>query len=87
MVEQDHTLSPEKRQQQKPQAQQMPKASSDAAGSEPVRPPGTRLCYVSTSKGSQMVLFFSPGMDAKHILSKCMVAMPSLTESTFLRGR
>lgn len=70
MVEQEHTLPPGKQQQQKPQAQQMPNASSDAAGSEPVRPPGTRLCYVSTSKGSQMVLFFSSGTDAKHILSE-----------------
>lgn len=82
MAEQEPKSPSRNQQQQKFGAQPIP----DAAGSEHVRPPGTRLCYVSTSKGSQMVLFFSPGMDAKHILSKCMVAVWSLTEFT-LKGR
>lgn len=62
--------------QQESQAEQMQShASGDAAEPEAVPPTGTRTCYVSTSHNSQLLLFLSPTMDAKHILSKCRVVL------------
>ena len=76
MVDKEQKVTPgHQQQQQKPQTdakadQAQLKATGDQAQSESHLPVQTRKCFVTTSKGSKLLLFLDPSMDAKHILSE-----------------
>ncbi|KAL3160536.1 hypothetical protein ABBQ32_010837 [Trebouxia sp. C0010 RCD-2024] len=50
--------------------QMQPKTSGDVAQPESAPPTDTRKCFVTTSKGSKLLLFVSQTMDVKHIMTE-----------------
>lgn len=78
MVEKEQKPTPGQHQRLQVDAkseQMQPKSSGDVAQPESGPPTDTRKCFVTTSKGSKLLLFVSPTMDVKHIMSKCTTMM------------